>query len=79
MNNTIDYISLKNGDNYIIIDEILINNTKYAYLAKASNAKDFMIKKVLVKNNQEYLCPIENEEEFKRILNLFEEKNINDL
>lgn len=41
----LDFVILENGKEYIIINEIVINNIKYLYLVNSMNSKDFVIRK----------------------------------
>ena len=64
----------------IDIDTIVIDNITYivigkkngyVYLANKDNPKDFMIKKEITKDNENYLIPIESREEFDKALQSF--------
>jgi len=56
------------GKNYIIIDEIIINNIKYVHLALASNPEDFSIRKVIKEGQDDVLVPLDSDEEFELVL-----------
>lgn len=66
---------LENGIEYTEVDDLVYNNTKYLLLANIKNAKDSCIRKVLIEENEEYICRLDDKNEFSIILNLFLEKN----
>lgn len=70
----VNIVTLENGLEYIEVDEVVYNNTKYILLANYKNIKDCCIRKIVIKDNQEYFCKIK-EDENKEILKLFIEKN----
>ena len=63
-------IFLEDGIEYIITDKI--NN--YIYLSNINDLKDFCIRKEIIKNDEEYIVGLENEEEYYKALALFEKK-----
>lgn len=63
-------IELEDGLEYIITDKI----ENYLYLNNIKNHEDFCIRKEIIENNEEYIVGLENEEELKKALNLFEKK-----
>ena len=71
----ISVITLEDGIGYVIVDEIIINNTKYVYLADEENPLNFCIRKVIIENNEEYLINLDNELEFEKALQKYNEKN----
>lgn len=70
----VKYITI-DGNDFIIVDEILINNVKYVYLANEKESSDLRIKKVNIINEEEYLVNLKDEEEFKKALEEFNKKN----
>lgn len=70
----VDVITLNDGD-YIITDEIDINNVKYYYLTKEDDIAKFCIRKINIINNEEYLVSLDSQEEFDKALLSFIEKN----
>ncbi len=60
---------------YIIIDDITADNTRYIYLIEDNNPSKFMIRKVKVIEGNEYLVNLDNDEEFNKASQLFQEKN----
>ena len=71
----VNTVVLENGLEYIEIDELVYNDTKYVLLANYKNVKDSCIRKVTVEDNQEYLCKLKDDNEFKTVLDLFVKKN----
>ncbi|MBE6140917.1 MAG: hypothetical protein E7172_05245 [Firmicutes bacterium] len=60
---------------YMITDEIIIDNIKYTYLTNIHNLKEFIIKKIKIINNEETITNLNNEEEFLKALDVFKEKH----
>lgn len=73
--NELDAIKLE-GKDFVIIDEITINNTKYVHLANANDYEDFCIRKINIKENVEILTGLDNDEEFDMALDAFVKKNL---
>lgn len=68
-------VTLENGVEYAEVDELTHNNTKYILLTNIKNVKDSCIRKVLIKDNEEYFSRLDNDSEFDTILELFMKKN----
>lgn len=66
-----------NNIEYTEIDKINYNNNTYIFLANIDNPSDYMIRKLTIKNNEEYLSALSSEEEFKELLNIFKNKYTN--
>lgn len=71
-------IDLEDG-NYIISDEIILNNTKYIYLTKENDMMDFCIRKIVMENGEEFIDALDTEEEFDRAMQVFLQKHKQDL
>ena len=69
-------ISINNIE-YIILDEIETNNTRYIYLSESENPENFMIRKLRIIDNNECIVNLDNEEEFDDALAAFYKKNHN--
>lgn len=76
-NMDIKYVTLEDGLDYIIVEDIKEQNYEYLFLVKEDDEKKFLIRKVIVENNKELLSPLDNEEEFEYALSLFNNKNKN--
>lgn len=70
----VKYITI-DGNDFIVVDEILINNVKYVYLANEKESSDLRIKKINIINDEEYLVNLKDHEEFKKALEEFNKKN----
>ena len=68
-------VTLENGVDYIEIDEVTYNDTKYVLLVNHQNIKDSCVRKVLINEGQEYLYKVKDELEYSKVLNLFVQKN----
>ena len=71
----VDYITLEDGLNYIIVDEIIINNIKYLYLVE-ENSKNCELRKT---DEQENLIKLNNQEEHTKAMLEFAKIHKNDL
>lgn len=69
MEKDVDTIILDNGKEYGIIKE----KNNYLYLVNLNDSKDVFIRKVIIENGKECLLPLDNEEEVKKALLLFNE------
>lgn len=70
----VKYITI-DGIDFIIVDEIIINNIKYVFLVSEKESSDLRIKKVNIINGEEYLVNLNDKEEFKKALEEFNKKN----
>ena len=74
-----EVVTLEDGKEYCIIDEIEKNGKKYVYLALENDPQSFRIRKSMIKDNEDFLAGLETDEEFDEAMNLFTEKHIGDL
>lgn len=74
MNIDVEIITLEDGNNYMVTEELEINNIKYVYLTNEKNISDFCIRKINYINNDEYLVALDSREEFMMALNEFVNK-----
>ena len=65
----VEVIDIENKK-YMVLNEIEDNGETYLYLTNVKNPKDFMIQKV-DKNDKDLIINLDNEEEFKKALELF--------
>lgn len=61
---------LEDGIEYVELD--IINN--YIFLSEIENPQNFCIRKLETENNIEYIVGLKDEEEFKKALELFNNK-----
>ncbi len=71
-----EYITLEDGIDYFIIDEIEENGNTYLYLTNENDVEDFCIRK-MADNNK--VVALDNEEEFKKALLYFTKKHKEEL
>lgn len=64
MDETINAITLEDGIQYAIIEEEIINNTKYVFLSNIDDSEDFCIRKVINENNEDFLVGLDDDSEF---------------
>lgn len=68
-------ITLEDGLQYMVLDEIDFNNNTYVYLSNVEDPEDFCIRKVENDKNEELLVGLDSNEEFDKALLLYTEKN----
>ena len=78
MEEAINVVTLEDGIEYTVIDEITIEDKKYIYLSSINNDNDFCIRKVVVIENEEYIIGLEDDKEFDLALTTFA-KNHNEV
>lgn len=77
MSEELEIITLDDGKDYIVTDEIIIDDVKYVYLTDEADIASFCIRKINIINNEEYLVSLKDRNEFNMALEKFMEKNIN--
>ena len=65
------FVTLENGMSYMIMQEQTYNGVKYLYLVNETDDKDFCIRKVVTRNDEEYIVTLESEDEFNLALKIF--------
>jgi len=68
---------LENNKEYAEIDTLTNNNNTYIFLSEINNPENICIRKIKIKDNEEYIVGLDTEEEFNTILKLFTEKYTN--
>ena len=72
--NELDALKLE-GKDFIIVDEIKINDVLYVHLASADDPEEFCIRKVVIRDNEEILTGLDSDDEFDTALDAFIKKN----
>ena len=75
MNEEVNIITLDDGKDYMVTDELVINNVKYLLLTNEDDVADFCIRKINNINNSEYLVGLNNKDEVLNALKEFAKKN----
>lgn len=75
MEKDISVVTLEDGIEYGVIDEITLGDKTYIYLANINDENDICIRKIILKENEEYIVGLENEKEFEIALTAFANKN----
>ena len=75
MNEEVNIITLDDGKDYMVTDELVINNVKYLLLTNEDDVADFCIRKINNINNCEYLVGLNNKDEVLNVLKEFAKKN----
>ncbi len=68
----IEYVTLEDDLDYLVIDEIETENTTYLYLNNEEDPDNLVIRKVHPDNQ---IVPLDNEDEYHKALLLFVKKN----
>lgn len=71
----VEKVTLDDGNTYIIVEQINIDNIKYVYLTNENNEKDFCIRKSIIENGEEFLVGLDSVDEFQKVLLCFLKKN----
>lgn len=71
----LNVIKLENNEEYVIVDAIQNEDNKYLFLANKDNEEDICIRKVIIKDGQEFLIKLDNDDEFDEVLALFNRKH----
>lgn len=66
-----EIITLDNDKDYIVLKQLIIENTNYIYLVTAQKPVEVLIARI----DEDILNPVTNEEELQKVINLFVEKN----
>lgn len=74
MSEEVEVITLEDNKEYIVTDEIIINNVKYVYLTNENDIANFCIRKVNNINNTEFLVGLDTKEEVIMALKEFKNK-----
>lgn len=71
----IDVITLENNLNYLVVDTLLNENNKYLVLVNKDDEQDIAIRKVIKKEDREYLIKLDTEDEFEEVMSIFYDKH----
>lgn len=71
MEKVINKVTLEDGIEYIIVDEINSDSVKYVFLSNIDDSDDFCIRKVVLENNEEILTGLNDDAEFDLALMLY--------
>ena len=67
-------ITLEDNLEYAEIDTITNNNNTYIFLSELNKPENICIRKIEIKNNEEYIVGLNSDEEFDTIIKLFTKK-----
>ena len=73
-----DVVTLENGNDYLVVDVAEFNNITYGYFTNVTEdaeAGDSMFRKIVIKGEGWELNPLENEDEFDVISQVFFNRN----
>lgn len=64
-------VTLEDGIEYAVIDEIKHENNRYIYLTNINDYEDFCIRKIIVEDNEQFIIGLDDDKEFDLALMLF--------
>ena len=67
-------ITLENGKNYAVIDTLEDNANRYLFFVNENDGIDVGVRKVVKKDNKEYITKLDSREELERVMLLYHEK-----
>ncbi len=67
----INIIKLEDNKNYLTIETVINGDNKYLFLVEEGSKNNICIRKVIKKDDLEYLVKLENEEEFDEVFTAF--------
>jgi len=70
----VNVITLENNKDYEIIDTIVYNGEKYLILSNELDDFDICVRKILTKEDKEYLVRLDSENEFNEVMTVFNSK-----
>ncbi len=74
----LDILTLENNKDYFIIDTLINEDSKYLFLVNKEDENDVVIRKVIKKDDGEYVIKLDSNDEFEKIMYLFKEKQKDD-
>jgi len=63
------------GNKYLVVDTIIDEGIKYVYFVNENDVSDLLIQKEIIEDDKTYLVNLDSEDEFNKVMLLFEEKN----
>lgn len=67
-------VTLDDNKKYIVVDLATFNNIEFAYLTE-NESNDFIIQRVVNKDNEIYFEPVNDKEEFDTMIEVFFNRN----
>jgi len=74
-----DVVTLEDGKEYIILDEIDIDGTKYVYLSADDDEQKFKVRKVQMAGNIEMYVGLDSDQEFDKAMLYFTKNHQDEL
>lgn len=64
----VNVVTLEDGKDYIIISALENDLGKYLFLSEEGNEKNFVIRKIVEEEGQEYLTKLSNKDEYDQVM-----------
>ena len=74
-----DVVTLEDGKEYFILDEIDIDGTKYVYLSADDDEQKFKVRKVQMAGNIEMYVGLDSDQEFDKAMLYFAKNHQDEL
>ncbi len=74
-----EYLTLEDGNEYLIIDEIEIDGINYVYLSNGEDNENFRVRKNKKVGNIEMLVGLDSDQEFDKAMLYFVKNHKDDL
>ena len=74
-----EYLTLEDGNEYLIIDEIEIDGVNYVYLSNGEDNENFRVRKNKKVGNIEMLVGLDSDQEFDKAMLYFVKNHKDDL
>ena len=67
----VEIVTLENNQDFLIIDEIQVDDIKYVYLSNVNDEKDLCVRKVIKKDGKDIITKLSSDEELDKALLIF--------
>lgn len=71
----VNVVTLEDNKEYIIVDAIECNNNKYIVLVNENEKGMFLIRRIEIIDNKEYMTKLDSVEEFDRVAKIYFENH----
>ena len=71
----VDIVTLEDNKEYGVLKEIECDNQRYVILFEPDSPKNFLVRKIIVENNEEFLTKLSSEDEYDSVLSKFLKEN----
>ena len=69
-------VTLENGNEYTEVERLEDKGNTYVFLVNLGSDDDCCVRKLITKDNEEYIVGLDDKEEFDRVFTLFGKKDL---